>query len=480
MIKRILVVMGMVILFGGGYTWQAEAQVTSDVTFGETLIENNFPDGTTFETVVSSPNDEIVSAKILTGAPRSTSTNQVVIDIEPGNEVSLVYEWDTTDVTTPPSMPVLYRWEVKLASGDFVQSDEMLYRYDDIRFDWQVKENEAIAVWWYDRPASFGEQVFAIAERSVNEQKELFGVEIEDQLRIIIYNDFEAFETWHTFVNDFIGGQAFSSMGITTQIVEGSRPSESWLNNVIPHEVAHLYFFQVTYHPLSSPPAWLNEGLAQYLEFSDNSVVLRRVETEILNGERIPLWSLTGSFGNEEASVRQSYAQGLSAVTYLVEAYGAEGLSAVLANYEAGMGDERAFEEALGITPIEFEYEWLAWLGAPPDLYPTPTMLPTQAPVPTFAMMMPPTRRATETPTATPGPEATAEAALQATALAMVAETRAGEEVTAVVTETVVEDEEPVEEESNSLGWVIGLAVAFIGVVGGVAIWVLALSKRKG
>lgn len=404
----------------GLFSWRGVVTAVAQtplITFTPTTTTNNFPANLTFNTTASSTAGDIIRAKLVfTDQDGSGGTQNILSDIEPEHEVTLTYEWDTSRITVVPSQPIYYYWQVTDSEGNRVNSELEAIRYDDVRFEWQVLENDAIAVWWHDQSTEFGQTVFDIARAAFIQQQELFQVEPDLQIRIIIYNNFDEFAAWHSFINEFIGGQAFPGAGVTTQIVPQGDFQEQWLLDVLPHEIAHLYFFQAT-RSLSSPPTWLNEGLAQYLEFDDNAFSLRAAELAVLRGERIPLYAIIGSFGNDEDGVRLAYAESLSAVTYLVEAYGEEGLAALLAAYKSGLYNEEAFQTALGVTTLEFEYEWIAWLGAPLELYPTPTAEPTMAPLPTFPMMMIPTKRPTATPTATATTMATATAAPTETAV---------------------------------------------------------------
>ncbi len=388
------------------------ARAQSPIQFGPTRLENEFPDRLTFEVEVSTSlaAGEIVSAKLYHALLNANSTDQELLTVQPDGRVTLQYTWDTSNLTIPPSAPVLFHWEATDSAGNRASSTEELFRYDDVRFDWSILDDERIAVWWHDQPAEMGERVFEIAQRAINKQYGLFQAELDYQIRVIIYNDFDEFAGWHAFVHEFVGGQAFTSLGITAQIVDAyATAQEQWLNDVIPHEIAHLYFFQVTYHPLSDPPLWLNEGVAQYNEFRDHQRTLDWVHDAIRDGNLIRLKTISGSFGSDVGQVRLSYAESLSAVTYLVEAHSAAGLANLMKAYGAGKSNSQAFQTALNLTPEEFELAWLEWLGIPADMYPTPTPWPTLAPLPSPA---PPTGRppATATPTTTrPQPTITAE-----------------------------------------------------------------------
>ncbi len=356
-----------------------QARGQTDITFGPTTLVNDFPNALTFQVEANATEGDIVAAWLYHALRNSLSTNKVPIVVQPGRSVTLEYTWDTSGFTVPPGAPLYYYWEVTDSHGNRASTPKTLIYYDDVRFDWKVLQDDTLSVWWHGQPAGLGESVWQIAQRSVEQQAKLYGAKLEYPIRVIIYNDLVEFAGWHTYVRDFVGGEAHPDLGITAQIVPPSRSQEEWLNAVIPHEIAHLYFYQVTHHPLSDPPLWLNEGLAQYQELRDHQPDLELARREILAGNLIRLNVLAGSFGHKQAEVRLAYAESISALTFLLEAYGSEALADLLAEYAAGSNADLAMQNALGLSAAEFEAGWLRWMGVPEEMYPTPTPWPTMA-----------------------------------------------------------------------------------------------------
>lgn len=375
-----------------------QKQSQTPIVFEAASVDNDFPESLTFNLVAQSNAGYIVSATLFYATRGEISTTRQVVEVDPASRVELTFTWDTSNITNPPSAPIVYHWELVDSSGNRASSQEELVFYDDVRFEWSILEDENIAVWWHDRPISFGGRVFEIAQEAFARQQEMFRSDPENQMRIIVYNDFDEFAEWHSFVSEFTGGQAFPTIGVTTQIVSAYKSVENWLNDVIPHEISHLYFYQVTNHPLVDPPAWLNEGMAQLNEFSRDSNAIAFAERAIAGGDLLPLWSLSGSFGYQEEDVRLAYAEALSAAVFINERYGNDGISRLLAAYKNGLSYDEALVEGLGVTLIELQREWLAWMGVDPDMYPTPTAIATVA-WPTPPVYTTPTRNPTKTAT---------------------------------------------------------------------------------
>lgn len=366
------------------------AKAESHITFGKTTFENNFPDGLTFRASVSSTEEEIVSAKLHYSTRQyigTESSTRFEVEIEPGMQVDLEYLSDTSESGAVPSTPINFYWEVTDAAGNKAQSEEMFVEYDDNRFDWEKLENNNIRIWWHDKPSSFGKDVMGIAERAIRDQRQLFGAELETPVMIIVYNNLDEFNSWHSVPRDWVGGEAYAGFGITTQIVTSRTASRAWLNDVVPHEISHLYFAQVTYNGSAPTPSWLNEGVAQYNEFNDHGWGINRSESAARNGELLPLSVLEDGFGSfNEDRIYLSYAEALSAIVYMVETYGEEGMADLLAAYKSGQATDKAFLAAFGVSMGQFESDWSVWLGAPEGalVTSTPWPMPTFPASPTF------------------------------------------------------------------------------------------------
>jgi len=162
LLKKILIV--LVLLSSLVPIHSASAQ--EPVRFSDFSTVNHFPQDAIFRAKVSTEGAQIVSAQFVFSSDGYYSTesySKADVEIEPGKDVNLSYIWFTGGGTALPWSYITYYWDVVDADGNHYRSEQMSFRYDDVRFDWDSLQSGNIGVWWHDKPASFGQGVFDIA-----------------------------------------------------------------------------------------------------------------------------------------------------------------------------------------------------------------------------------------------------------------------------------------------------------------------------
>lgn len=338
-------------------------------------VINEYPNSLTFEIVVESEN-QIQDVILFYRSRSNESLTMESVEFEQSDQIITSFVWDTSRFTIAPSSPILYFWEIVDELGNVITSPEEQVFYDDLRFPWKELSDQDLIVRWYEGNDGFGESIYDAARVSLDQMIFETNSELDFPLIVLIYANEVDFESWHYYVEDWVGGQAFTSIGITTQII---RPSSrlSWIEDVIPHEIAHLFFYQQIESNISSWPSWLNEGFAQYYEFNDKTQALERVQTAAFAGQLTPLRWLSGSFGHDREEVRLAYDQSLSTVLFIYDRWEIEGLQKLIESLRNGAGISQALIESFGLTFEEFEAEWRTWLGVPTTPEPSPTAFPT-------------------------------------------------------------------------------------------------------
>lgn len=338
-------------------------------------VENNFPNSIAFYMSASS-DQPIRRVNFFYYTQGQDARNLERVEFSSGETVTASYTWDTERITVAPSTPIYFYWELEDEQGNEFVSEEMLVYYDDLRFAWNEVADEEIIVRWYDGDQVFGEFIYETARAALDQMKATTDSTLEFPIFVLLYADFADFASWHFYVEDWVGGQAFTPLGVTTQIIN-PRESVDWIRDVIPHEIAHLFFYQQINTNLASWPSWMDEGFAQYFEFNSSDPALSRVERAAQSGELTPLRYIGGSFGHDPEEVRLAYDQSLSIVVFMLETWGEQGLEALINEIRGGATINDALLGAFGLTFEEFEAQWITGLGTPATPRPSPTAVPT-------------------------------------------------------------------------------------------------------
>lgn len=349
---------------------------TSTIQVGSTKIDNNFPDGITFSVDINSTY-EIIQATFIHRLQGDVSRQVKPLEIEPSTTLTISYHWDTSRFTIAPSCRILFQWELKDSAGNTLTTPEEECSYDDVRFKWNELSDGGVIVRWYEGEKSFGDKVFEVASLSLSRMETNTGQGLEFPIIVLLYANEVDFRSWHYYVEDWVGGQAFPSQGVTAQIVPAGIQL-GWINEVIPHEIAHLFFYQSIHTVWANWPPWLDEGLAQYYEFNSQNASLELAARAAKRGNLIPLMDLNVdiSFNRDSEEVRLAYAESMSAVTFIFERFGEIAIRKLIEAFREGIDTRDAIHRALGLSWEEFEAEWITWMGVPAT--PNPSPQPTQ------------------------------------------------------------------------------------------------------
>jgi hypothetical protein len=128
------------------------------------------------------------------------------------------------------------------------------------------------------------------------------------------------------------------------------------LITVLRHELAHSF---VDSRTRGNCPAWLQEGLSQWLE----GAVLDRDDARLAGlartGDLPALLTLEAPFvSRPDAMVSVAYEASLSAAAHIVRTRGVPGIVRLLESLGAGLPSEEALPNALGMTYRQLQESW--------------------------------------------------------------------------------------------------------------------------
>jgi hypothetical protein len=147
----------------------------------------------------------------------------------------------------------------------------------------------------------------------------------ESRVKIVIYPDQVSFAR-------FTGQPAWSkgyasrdSRLFRDRMIVTYNGQPNLLEEVLPHEIAHLMFWDHLGFNNSTAPLWFEEGVAQLEESQTRSIVQGAIKGVVQAGKHIPFVTLMAAKPEdlkERLNISLFYAESLSVVAFLIEKYG--------------------------------------------------------------------------------------------------------------------------------------------------------------
>ena len=365
-------------------------------------VESRFPQGILFQIEVAGPREITeITLRFHVLGERSQRYDNVDLLPAPTVRAEHLVRTDTADRYIPPGAEIEYSFEVQDTAGNKLETEPQRFTLLDPRFQWQRIPGGQATILYYGPAQELARQVLRDAEATLERVGALMGVEVQDPLRLTLYNSFrdmrEALPPRSQVQEStlIVEGISFGDTGVILVLGSVLR-----VGGVTSHEVVHFLMRQAMGGLSRLVPAWLNEGLAEYGSTAPNPsfdfALARAVEADQL----LPLTSLTAPPGRP-GDVILFYGEGKSAVTFMVETYGAEPLQRLLQGLREGLTIDAALEAAYGFDRVGLETRWREAIGAPPlpegaGVRALPTSVPLPIIIP-FGVATP-----TPFPTATP------------------------------------------------------------------------------
>ncbi|MBL8857686.1 MAG: hypothetical protein JNL28_04155 [Planctomycetes bacterium] len=165
------------------------------------------------------------------------------------------------------------------------------------------------------------------------------------KIRVVLYRRGEFHDA--TGMGHWAGGLYDGTVRVP---VEDLKSEKGALTRVLRHELTHAFVHAAGG---TNVPGWLNEGLAQRLEFDSMAhaqTALESARRELRGVELIPLDAMKGSLSElkDEKKIAQAYRQALTFVAWLEFTYGDRVPYQLVAGHKEG-GVAQAFEKAIGV-----------------------------------------------------------------------------------------------------------------------------------
>lgn len=369
------------------------ARLRSGITISENSAQLDFPRKLTFKLTASSASEISELYLLHKTSARSCSegyARQQVKDFTPGKEVSAEWTWDFLDSGgLPPGAEITWQWEARTSAGETLTSASQTLVLEDERYDWKTLSQDGVTVLWAEGSQAFGQALLQTSLDSLKRIKTQAGVNFDGEVRIDVYPTFDDLRGALLYEPEWVGGQTFTAYDIIMTAVEPGQPE--WMNDVIPHELAHVITTQATFNCVgASLSTWLSEGLAQIGEGDLPEETEDQTLEALQNGSLPSLISFAGGFPDDPEKANQAYDFSYVIVDYLVKTYGSEAMGQVLDAIQAGKLSDQALVQVYGLDTQGIDQAWRAANGVGEVPEPVKageaTATPARSAIPTLAL----------------------------------------------------------------------------------------------
>lgn len=269
----------------------------------------------------------------------------------------------------PVGSEFVFHWELTLADGSTLESEEERYVYLPPGKVWSSVHNDFMRVYFHGNEENTARRLLEAAERTYVRMGRLLQTELEvvpvNTVLFASESDLEDANPNRSETYDaatfLCGSQVANNVIFVIDQSCGTRDPSDTLR----HEFTHILVEAAGEGGLGKVPAWLNEGTAVYSQTEPGQSFENPFELAAITDRLIPFTTMTAG-NNNPNQVGLFYGQSYAMVDFLIETGGAEKFARLFATIKAGNRFDHAIEMVYGWTFTEFENEFRAYHELPP------------------------------------------------------------------------------------------------------------------
>ena len=350
-----LVALCAMLLIGGSASAQSPSVQGTSLT-------NNWPDSVSVSALVEN-GEQLESATFLYAILPEGALTRAAAAIQRGDVTRLSAEFDTRNsrLWIPAGADFEWRWELIDESGERIETEPEIWRYEDTRFEWQSLIEGDLEIAWYD-DRDIAETLLEEGLNALEEVSPFLGLDELIPIKVYVWaNNDDAREVERIDSETFEESVITGGTRVLADLVHVYQPTR-W---VVRHELTHVLTKLAGEGPYGDLPAWLDEGMATIAEGDwlrrRGSALSYAIENDLV----LSLRSME-SPSNIPGFVDIFYGQSAAVVQFLIDEYGAEAMSQLFDVFQGGSSVEDALSQVYGLTRLELDNAWRASVGLSP------------------------------------------------------------------------------------------------------------------
>lgn len=342
-------------------------------------VRNEFPEGAVFS--VSATSDaEITEVTLRYEVAPDGSRAYGVAECTGVTSVQCSFDLKSNPRTfLIPGTEITYFWELEDAAGNHLETEPVLYVYEDSRFSWESLSEGNLTVWFYSADEEQVRSLLQVGLEVLERMGALVDTEVDFPVKVFYYDSASDMQAAAIAQRDMpdtgvitLGEVVFSDTALVS--------ADATPLDILRHELSHIVLRRAAKGALIDVPAWLEEGTAVYAQNNPLGGVEGALELAIERNEPFSIRSLTSSsLGRRGTNVSLFYGQSWSVVSFLIDEFGPEKFSELFAVLREGTTTDEALERVYGFDQDGLENAWRESVGLPPREFAEPEEEPAEA-----------------------------------------------------------------------------------------------------
>lgn len=345
----------------------AAQQSEPEPLWTDTTIQVEFPTGLTVASSIAwDGTAEIGRLELLytsAGSPTVTIAHSQARNTQGPMQTRLETTVNLQSHYLPAGIELTLWWRLTGPHGTTIaeSSPESILWMDDSQ-SWSEHTTEQVILHSYALSDEFIAETLATLQATIDDLEARYDLSMPEPIRVWVYETYSDFQgAMPPNSRESVAALAFPGFHTIAAIVPDGNQAE--MLRVLPHEISHQVLYQAAGNPFSPIPVWLDEGLATHVQVGGTDGYLEMVTRAHERGELFRLDSLNAGFPFSPAQATLAYATSWSAVTYIEERWGDDGIAALVDAFAVGLPYDEAIPTALEISADQLNDDWTNWIA---------------------------------------------------------------------------------------------------------------------
>ena len=276
-----------------------------------------------------------------------------------GQAIALLVDLQSNFV--PSGVMLDFYWEVLSDSDEIGRTTPDQVEWFDSRWRWTTERSDQVIVHSYGLASVFVSTIVDSAQSTVSSLEDRYLLERSRPIDIWLYPSIDDFRgSQQPNSREAVAGASYPGFFLIVAVIGDGDTRE--VGRVIPHEVSHQVLFQATKNPFTLAPLWFDEGLATHYQISGTDGYMDMVIAARKQNRLFHLDSLDTTFPFLPAQATLAYAASWSAIEFIEQQFGDEGVERLIAAFASGEPFDTAIQDALGMSLTELDGQWRLWI----------------------------------------------------------------------------------------------------------------------